>query len=264
LPQTAYPVTLHERSHGWMVDRYTSYCPSLPSSPPTSFEWYCNLLDPWESQLLADVHLNFKPTVLISMLEKTPFRACSDGSAVVLEGTYGWSLSLEDGTRLAHGAGPVCGHDPRSFRAEGQGMLSVVCFLRRLTQWTCSDQRLEGVLATDNTGLLARVSSQSSLRYPIPNSSFKSDWDLVKAIVQTVRASSLQVTYEHVKGHQDSEVPVESLDLLAQLNVKADRYAGEYRASRGAYHPVIPLMPTRPVALDIAGKTVHRRFKSSI
>jgi hypothetical protein len=108
-----------------------------------------------DPQLLLDIHLSFDPFILIAKLENSPFRACSDGSAVTQEGTYGWALSLEDGTRLAHGAGYVDGHNPRLFRAEGQGMLSVVCFIRRLLQWTCTDSILTGILATDNTGLIA-------------------------------------------------------------------------------------------------------------
>jgi hypothetical protein len=68
---------------------------------------------------------------------------------------YGWVLSLEDGTRLAYGAGNFDGHDHGSFQAKGQGMLSVVCFLQRLIQWTATKSILEGVLATDNTGLIA-------------------------------------------------------------------------------------------------------------
>jgi hypothetical protein len=52
--------------------------------------------------------------------------------------------------------------------------------------------------------------------------------------------------------------------LLAQLNVEADKYAGEYRSLHGSYRRIIPLSPTRPVALDIGGKTIHRGFKQAI
>jgi hypothetical protein len=264
LPPSAYPVTLHDHQNGWIVDSYNSYCPTPLSANPTSFEAFCLLLEDWEAQLLLDIHLSFGPFILISKLETSPFRACSDGPAVTQEGTYGWALSLDDGTRLAHGAGYVDGHDPRSFRAEGQGMLSVVCFIHRLLQWTCTDSVLEGILATDNTGLIARVTSQSKLRYSIPNATFKSDWDIVESIVQIVRASHIHITLEHVRGHQDDTTPTEELDLLVQLNIEADKYAGDFRIRRGEYRPIIPLMPTRSVSLDIDGKTVHRNFKTTI
>jgi hypothetical protein len=44
------------------------------------------------------------------------------------------------------------------------------------------------------------------------------------------------------------------------LNVEADKYAGVYRLHSGNHQPIIPLSPTRPVALDIQG----RGFKSAI
>jgi hypothetical protein len=65
------------------------------------------------------------------------------------------SLSPADGTRLAYGSGPVDGHDTQSFRAEGQGMLSLVCFLRCLMQWTYSEFPITGRFAADNTGLIS-------------------------------------------------------------------------------------------------------------
>jgi hypothetical protein len=60
------------------------------------------------------------------------------------------------------------------------------------------------------------------LKYSVPNSTFKSDWDIAEAIIQTLQATSLQVEFEHVQGHQDNQVPVGDLNLLAQLNVEAD------------------------------------------
>jgi hypothetical protein len=264
LPTTAYPVTLKEHSRGWTIDRYSSYCPVLPSSPPTDFESYCSLLEEWETQLLSAITLHFSPYTLAALLEQSTFKACSDGSAVANEGSFGWVLSLKDGTRLAHGAGLVDGHDPRSFRAEGQGMLSVVCFLRRILEYTGTTNLITGVFATDNTGLIARVESQIKIEYPVLNSVFKSDWDIVEAIVQTIRIAPIQATFEHVKGHQDDDIPVGELDLLAQLNVEADKYAGDHRSTHGEYRPLIPLQPTRPVALDIQGKTVHRGFMAVI
>jgi hypothetical protein len=141
-------------------------------------------------------------------------------------------------------------------------MLSILCFIWRLLQWTCTDSVLEGVLATDNTGLIARVTSQSKLRYSFPSPTFKSDWDIFESIVQTVRASHIHITLEHVRGHQDT-TQAEELYLLAQLNVEADKYAGDFRFRQGEYCPIIPLMPTCSVSLNIDGKTVHRNFKTT-
>ena len=58
---------------------------------------------------------------------------------------------------------------------------------------------------------------------------FQPDWDVVQAIVQTHQSFAITSTYQHVKGHQDKDIPVAELSLLAQLNVEADKYAGEFR-----------------------------------
>jgi hypothetical protein len=180
------------------------------------------------------------------------------------QGTYGWALALPDRTRLVSGAGPVDGHDPQSFRSEGQGMLSVVCLLRRLLLWTSSTSDLSGVLATDNSGLIDLAKTQSQLKYSIPNTTFQPDWDIAEAIVWTVSQSKLVVTYKYVRGHQDEKTAYELLPFLAQHNVDTDTYAGRYQRAYGSQRPIIPLSPTRPVALDLSGRTIHRNIKSKI
>ena len=59
-------------------------------------------------------------------------------------------------------------------------MLSLVCFLHRLKQWTSYSDSITGILAADNTGLVDRVKAQSTLKYPVPNKMFQPDWDVVE------------------------------------------------------------------------------------
>ena len=108
-------------------------------------------------------------------------------------------------------------------------MLSVLCFICQLLEWTGSTLALTGVLASDNTGLLDRVGEQAKIRYTVPNRTFQPDFDVVEAIVQAMTEANLCMTFEHVKGHQDDSVSYDDLPLLAQMNVEADRYAGTYR-----------------------------------
>jgi hypothetical protein len=116
----------------------------------STFSEFCDLSEQWEKELLSNVVLAFSPQDIINKLSDSPFTACSDGSAITRQGTFGWVIALPDKTRLASGSGPVDGHEPQSFRAEAQGMLSVVCFLARLRQWTGSSAVISGILATDN------------------------------------------------------------------------------------------------------------------
>ena len=168
-PSHSIPVDLQRLISGWKVSsRLYADIPIPPVLPVLTFSDACSRLDVWEAQLLQSIHLLKSPEEIMLAITSDGFRACSDGSAVFRQGTYGWVLATPDKTRLAHGAGPVDGHDPQSFRAEGQGMLSVVCFLRHLKQWTKNEATLTGVLATDNSGLITRVKEQSIIRYPVP------------------------------------------------------------------------------------------------
>jgi hypothetical protein len=264
LPLQSYPVDVRKKLSGWQIVRHSSIIPPLPTPVSTTFIEYCDHLEYWEQVLLHNVVLLFSPEETMQKLESSPFRACSDGSAAKHQGTFGWALALSDRTRIAYGSGNVDGHDPQSFRSEAQGMLSVVRFLFRLRQWTKSEATLSGTLATDNTGLVDRAKAQSAISYSVPNSTFQSDWDVVQAIVNTVSSASLDVAYTHVKGHQDKDTEYDSLPFLAQLNVDADELAGEFQKKFGSHRPVIPLSPTRPIALDLSGHTVHRHLKSLI
>jgi hypothetical protein len=98
----------------------------------------------------------------------------------------------------------------------------------------------------------------------LPNSVFQPNFDLVEAVVRTIQEAGLAVTVTHVKGHKDDDTPYTELPFPAQLNVDAVKHAGIYQRRHGSFLPWISLSPTRPVALDIDGQTIHRHFKSSI
>jgi hypothetical protein len=87
----------------------------------------------------------------------------------------------------------------------------------RLRAWTWSEIILSGILATNNSGLVDRAKSQTIIRYPVPNATFQSDWDVLEAIVLQVEAAGMKVKYKHVKGHQDEETAYNDLPFLAQL-----------------------------------------------
>jgi hypothetical protein len=115
--------------------------------------------------------MHFSPFNLLAILESATFEACSNGSAVSMSSLYGWALSTKDRMQLAHGAGPglVDGHDPHLFFSEGSGMLSVLCFICQLMQWTGVTTTSAGKLATKNKGFLKRIESQGTLKYSVPN-----------------------------------------------------------------------------------------------
>ena len=49
---------------------------------------------------------------------------------------------------------------------------------------------------------------------------------------------------KHIKGHQDEKVEFEQLPRVVQLNVLADRYAGDYQEDEGMQRPLVPMLTT--------------------
>jgi hypothetical protein len=112
--------------------------------------------------------------------------------------------------------------------------------------------------------VLQTVAEDNTLTFIYLFTTFQPDWDIVEAIVRTLSQSKLVVTYKYVQGHQDEKTAYELLPFLAQLNVDADTYAGGYQCAYGSHRPIIPLSPTRPIALDLSGRTIHRNMKTEI
>ena len=73
-----------------------------------------------------------------------------------------------------------------------------------------------------------------------------------------------KASLEWIKGHQDRTTAFQDLPLRAQANVIADGLAGEAMDTLGYCRPVIPLMPTRPVSLELNGRSIHRNYKAAI
>jgi hypothetical protein len=90
-------------------------------------------LPDWETILLRRTHLRgHTPLALFDLLSQSKSSTLvSDGAADHLQGAAGWVISIGS-NRVATGTCPVAGFDPRSYRAEGYGMISCLLFLRHL------------------------------------------------------------------------------------------------------------------------------------
>jgi len=64
-------------------------------------------------------------------------------------------------------------------------------------------------------------------------------------------------TILYVKGHQDRKMACDQLALPAQLNVDADKLAGDYLAAHPAKdNPEVPILPTSGIQLNLAARTI--------
>jgi hypothetical protein len=152
----------------------------------------------------------------------------SDGSDSASKMTFGWALSLNDGTRLAYCAGPAFGRGS-SHRAEATGMLSGARFLHHLTIFC--DQPILGPthFKSDNKGLLTRITQRSAYAQNYATATLAPDWDLIDELYHSLTHFTQPTPFTHVRGHQDDKTTYAHLPLDAQLNVDADHEAGNYQ-----------------------------------
>ena len=81
-----------------------------------------------------------------------------------------------------------------------------------------------------------------------PNATMGADWDVLQAIVTLLQKFDKLPSLLHVKGHQDKDTSYANLSLAAQLNVDADKLAGEYQYPSNLLPETSPLIYGSSVA----------------
>ncbi|KAI2505025.1 hypothetical protein MHU86_9381 [Fragilaria crotonensis] len=146
--------------------------------------------------------------------------------------------------------GPCKKFCPNAYRSESYGLLSLLCFLRRLAEFTGKHDQWYGVVATDSQSLIDTVLQRNiKQEHSGVDSTFIGgaqrqikthpldptlpDWDVIRGI-QVLLQQMPELKLKHVKGHQDRDIPYRHLSLLAQLNVDADAQASQYQRDLGS------------------------------
>jgi hypothetical protein len=89
------------------------------------------------------------------------------------------------------------------------------------------------------------------------------EWDVLIEIQQSLK-SLPGVHLEYVEGHQDKQTQYHNLDLLAQLNVDADRIAGRYHEFGYPHSPFVIMSPNTRAHLVFDEGTITSRYEESI
>jgi hypothetical protein len=72
---------------------------------------------------------------------------------------------------------------------------------------------------SDNAGLLQRIDTALSTKYLKPRKFLSSEIDIEMQIVDTLSLLDADVSFSHVKGHQDDSIESTELTWHAQLNI---------------------------------------------
>jgi hypothetical protein len=153
-----------------------------PTFQPSSFTEYLDHLPPNEKDLFQDLQMSqdcyafldlvtaFDPEdtdLLVQLLN------VSDGSAFDSSMSFGWAMSLPDGTRLATCSGPAHGAKQSSFRAEGYGMLSLTRFVHHISTYCGKSPTWKIKMICDNAGLITRLQEAIQYTSTFPNDTLK-------------------------------------------------------------------------------------------
>jgi ribonuclease HI len=155
----------------------------------------------------------------------------SDGGNREKVGSYGFVIAdAESEERLWQASGRAQGFDMSSYRAEAQGMLAGLHFLRMFIWFHCNAKAACKLTHfCDNQSLV--IETAWNRTWAEPSDSLKPEYDLLAAIT---RERELLQTYAHkyqrnrwVKGHQEDVTPYHQLTFESKLNIEADKLATE-------------------------------------
>jgi hypothetical protein len=277
LPPDMHPVEAHFTGQG----RWNFRSDGCRRTPPplyvaATFEQFIQSLPPWEEELLSLIEMTADPFTVSEALSHGVC-AVSDGSVWDnFQGAYGWTISTDLGERCVEGMGPVRGAHPDSFRAEAYGMLTTLCYLSRLAEYTGVVETWSGVLATDSQSLLDAISykpktdsvpvmarTERRLKDIHTIDVLSPEWDLVSNILSILKTFP-GLYLQYVRGHQDKKVAYAQLPLLAQLNVDADAMATRYQRQHTQAYTQVLLTATAGVHLLTPQGSITSRYTTEI
>ena len=277
LPDDSLPAEAQYKGRGlWrQLGRVTAFDP-VPTPNPVTFPQYVSTLEAWEIELLEHTCFFADPRAISVALEHG-IRAVSDGSEWYrTQGSFGWAMSDDVGHRVATGTGPARSQTPYSYRSESYGMLSLLCFLKRLAEFTNQWEPWRGTVATDSQSLIDTLHGKTytnadpyGILSPATSSAtvildpLIAEWDIIFSI-QTLLREMPGLSLIHVRGHQDKKTPYHRLPLLAQLNVDADELAGDYQRDKGAYRPDVLLTTWTGAHLQTPTGTITAHYASAL
>jgi hypothetical protein len=118
------------------------------------------------------------------------------------------------------------GANPRSFRAEGYGILAILRLIFHFRYfYVTRNANVRFQLYCDSESLLKRIEDSRSLQRIMPGRFLFSGVDVEMQILTAVVAIDSPVVFEHVKGHQDTKYRDQPLSWEAQLNQHCDEIA---------------------------------------
>lgn len=240
-----------------------------PYREPTSatFDDYLQSLPKWESNLLQIVTMTnniFRMSeVFQSATSSSPLLIATDSSAPQFDGSYGWIISTSSGDRITTNYGRVQGMRITLFRAERYGLLSVLCFIHRVSIFT-NTRTTRMTILIDSKSVICRVNKLLQWDSLYPNLTTIPEYDVLQAIVCLIKTLRYPPTLQFIRGHQDRLTTYSDLSLKAQLNVDADPMAGTEDRSNSTLHLTADLITGSAISVHTSLATFTSHLPNQI
>jgi hypothetical protein len=220
LPMDAVPVEYWEEPDKYVIPDTISSLASDPLLAPSPIHWteYIQTLPIWEQKLLGSVTFVDRRRLFSALRSAEVLLLAFDGGATPRLGSYGALMATQDHILIECG-GRAQGANPRSFRAEGYGILAILRLVFRLRHFYITrNASLHFWLYCNSERLLKRIAASQALTRTIPRRFLLSEVDVEMQILAAVAALEADVAFEHVEGHQDTKYPGRPLSRAAQLS----------------------------------------------
>jgi hypothetical protein len=120
------------------------------------------------------------------------------------------------------------------------------------------------VVHSDSESLIEKIKEMSKWPFYYSNATMDADWDVLQAIVSTLKLFAKAPEVKHVTGHQDRTVEYINLSLPAQLNVDADKLAGTYEYKQHQQPTKAPLIAGNCLQLHSPHRTIASNYRTAI
>jgi hypothetical protein len=210
----------------------------------------------WEQELLSSVTFVDRRSLLVALRSNDCIFLASDGGGAYQLASSGAVLETND-TILIECGGRVPGANPRSFRAEGYGILAILRLTFHLRFfYVTRNPNLLFRLYCDSKSLLKRIAASRSLKRTVPRRFLYSEADVEMQILASLQALMAPVAFEHVEGHKDKRYPDEPLSWAAQLNQHCDEITTKHLDSATDPIPTVPFLPASNVGVYVGAHTI--------
>ena len=159
--------------------------------------------------------------------------------------------------------GPVYGSNPSSYHAECYGLLSLLCFLHQVHQYTDIPTPPMDI-HTDSKRLISMVAKLTMWNTHFAATMLQPEWDALQAILATFNQLATHPQLSHIKSHQDDIDDYATLSLLLQLHVNADCLTGEHHNHIQDNLMLVPIIKGTTAQVTTPNGTITSKLQQTI